>query len=137
MRFLNATRSVFVVTVAVLALTPVTAQDECRVATVVADDAAPNDYLGTHVVLTSDRVFAGASYDDDASTNAGSAYVFKREITGWVQEAELTASDAGTGDNFGTSLAVSVDRVVVGAPDDNDNGTESGSAYVFRREPGG
>ena len=51
-------------------------------------------------------------------------------------ESKLTASDAAAGDAFGNSVAVSGDRMVVGANADDDSGDESGSAYVFVRSGG-
>ena len=36
-------------------------------------------------------------------------------------------------DNFGDSVAIAGDTIVVGAPGDDDNGSDSGSAYVFTR----
>jgi microcompartment protein CcmL/EutN len=47
--------------------------------------------------------------------------------------AKLTASDAASGDQFGTSVAVSGDTAVIGAFLDDDAGSGSGSVYVFTR----
>lgn len=49
---------------------------------------------------------------------------------------KLTASDAAREDRFGASVAVSGEVAVIGAVLDNDGGTDSGSAYVFRSEGG-
>jgi hypothetical protein len=54
----------------------------------------------------------------------------------WSQKQKLTASDAAPGDEFGYSVAVSGYAVVVGAFGDNDAGIWSGSAYVYKPEPG-
>ena len=51
--------------------------------------------------------------------------------------AILTASDAAVGDNFGCSVAIAADTVVVGARFDDVNGNDSGSVYVFRTSDGG
>ncbi len=51
----------------------------------------------------------------------------------WVQEAKLTASDGVVGDWFGFSVSLDGDRALVGAYRDDDNGPQSGSAYVFAR----
>jgi hypothetical protein len=51
----------------------------------------------------------------------------------WTQQQKLTASDAAAEDQFGFSVAISGDYIVVGAPEDSDVGSESGSAYVFKR----
>ncbi len=51
--------------------------------------------------------------------------------------AKLTAADAAAYDDFGVSVAIDGDTVVVGAYWDDDGGTNSGSAYVFRTTDGG
>ena len=48
-------------------------------------------------------------------------------------EYKLTPDDGAYNDNFGMSVAVSGNTVIIGAPDDDDNGNNSGSAYVFVR----
>ena len=53
-----------------------------------------------------------------------------------TETAKLTASDGAADDSFGTSVAVSGDTVVVGAPLDSGASAGQGSAYVFV-EPGG
>jgi FG-GAP repeat len=64
--------------------------------------------------------------------------VFVRDSSGsWSQQAKLTAFDGAAGDNFGESVSVSGDMVVVGASGDDDNGVSSGSAYVFVRDGAG
>ncbi|MBM3949797.1 MAG: hypothetical protein FJ312_11295, partial [SAR202 cluster bacterium] len=71
-------------------------------------------------------------YSDDVGSNdnQGSAYVFVRSGATWSQQAKLTASDGGTEDRFGDSVAVSGDTAVVGARGEN---SAQGSAYVFVR----
>ena len=71
--------------------------------------------------------------------NTGSAYVFRTtdgDAT-YGQVAKLTAADAGGADNFGWSVAIDGATVVVGSPYDDDGGSASGSAYVFRTSDGG
>ncbi|MTI31360.1 T9SS type A sorting domain-containing protein [Cytophagales bacterium RKSG123] len=51
----------------------------------------------------------------------------------WVKQARLTASDGDPGDHFGYSVSISGDQVVVGAYGDADNGSNTGSAYVFKK----
>jgi cysteine-rich repeat protein len=63
--------------------------------------------------------------------DSGSAYVFRRNGSSWVAEQELLPEDRAAGDHFGAPVSVSGDVVVVGARLDDDNGTNSGSAYVF------
>ncbi len=98
-----------------------------------ADDGAVNDYFGVSVSVSGDggTVVVGANGDDSAK---GSAYVYRWNGSTYEQSQKLTASDGATSDNFGLSVAVSGDgnTVVVGATGDDDKGTDSGAAYVFR-----
>jgi len=96
-------------------------------------DAASGDWLGKGVSLSGDTALVGASGDDDAGSNSGSAYVFVRTGMAWSQEAKLTASDGAANDRFGRAVALSGDTALVGAYGDDDAGSESGSAYVFVR----
>ena len=68
---------------------------------ITATDAAVGDGFGLSVSISGDYIVVGAPNDDDEGSNSGSAYVFKRNRTIWIQEAKLTASDAeGAGSMF-------------------------------------
>ena len=100
---------------------------------IIASDGATNDAFGRSVSISGDYAVVAALWDDDSGTDAGSAYVFKRSGKNWTQEAKLSSSDGAAGDWFGESVSISGDYAVVGALQDDDNGTSSGSAYVFKR----
>ena len=100
---------------------------------ITAGDAAAGDEFGTSVAIDGQTAVVGAPFDDDAANSSGSAYVFVLTNDTWTQEAKLTAGDPATNDQFGTSVALDGDTVVVGSPQDDDNGASSGSAYVFVR----
>lgn len=70
----------------------------------------------------------------------GVVYVFEQdplEVEIWTEVVRLAASDGEQGDQFGSALAISKDTMLVGAPQDDDLGFLSGSAYVFSRNAGG
>lgn len=94
-----------------------------------ASDTAMGDWFGNSVALSGNIALVGAPYKDDAGTWSGSAYLFDA-ATG-TEIFKLTASDSALGDQFGSSVAVSGNLALVGAPGDNNLGTDSGSAYVF------
>ena len=97
-------------------------------------DAAANDRFGWSVAIDVDTVVVGALVKD---SNRGAAYIFKRNQGGaenWGQVQKLTASDAAGGDNFGSSVSINADTVVVGAWVKNSN---TGAAYIFERNQGG
>jgi len=98
-------------------------------------DGAQNDQFGYSVSISGDALIVGAPYDTiGATTYQGSATVFKLVGGIWVQQAKLTASDGQPFDYFGSSVAISGDTVVVGAPLDNIvSNSDQGSAYIFVR----
>ncbi|CAK0819346.1 unnamed protein product [Prorocentrum cordatum] len=100
-----------------------------RLLKLVASDGAPADLFGCSVAVSSDgaRVVVGATGDE----TIGSAYVL--DGTTGERLLKLVASDGAPYDRFGVSVAVSSDgaRVVVGASTDDDQGDNSGAAYVF------
>ena len=113
-----------------------------QVAKLTASDGQGSDQFGRSVSVDGDTVVVGAHKDDasDTVTNSGSAYVFTKPDDGWnddeydgTETAKLTASDGAANDEFGFSVAVDGDTVVVGAHKDDDKGAESGSVYVFTK----
>ncbi len=105
-----------------------------------ASDPENNDYFGYSVAIDGDYVVVGAFYEDSIGFDRGAAYVFYRNQGGtdnWGEVAKLTASDAADSDEFGWSVAISGDYVVVGARVEDGAGTDRGAAYVFDRNQGG
>lgn len=99
-----------------------------------ASDGGADDRFGCSADIDTYDAVVGAYFDDvSTQTNAGSAYVFIYSGSTWTQQAKLTASDAATDDEFGISVAIDGDYAIVGAHKDDDNGAESGSAYIFYR----
>ena len=101
----------------------------------VASDGAPGDWFGYSVALDGETAVIGARLhnDDRAGAGSGAAYVFTRESGAWTEKAKLTASDGAAHDNFGFSVSVDADTVVAGAWLDDDDGSASGSAYIFKK----
>ena len=100
-----------------------------------ASDAAAGDLFGAAVSLGTDTVVVGSPFGNNgAGQDAGAAYVFLRSGTTWAQQQKLTAADAELSDNFGSSVSLSGNTAVVGAPFDNTaGGVDAGSTYVFVR----
>ncbi len=98
-----------------------------------ASDGEYGDYFGYSVSLDGDTALIGANSDDDNGDYSGSTYVFTRTGTTWTQQQKLIASDGAQGDYFGFSVSLDGDTALIGANHDDDNGDNSGSAYVFTR----
>ena len=94
-----------------------------------ATDAAPNDSFGVSVAISGNRAIVGAELNDDDGTNSGSAYLF--DVALGTELFKLRADDADAFDQFGFSVAIDGSTAIVGAHKDDDDGSLSGSAYLF------
>jgi len=78
---------------------------------------------------------------DTSAASAGAVYVFVRSGATWLQQEYIKASNTDSLDLFGTSLSISADTLVVGAPGEASNGDNqadnnaprAGASYVFTR----
>lgn len=122
-----------------------------------ASNTGTNDQFGSSVSISGDTLAVGANGEasnakgvngnqtNNNASFAGAVYVFVRTGTNWTQQAYLKASNSAANDNFGWSVALSGDTLVVGAPREDSNATgvngnqndnnaiDSGAAYVFVR----
>jgi len=98
-----------------------------------ASDPEAVDLFGYSVAIEADTVIVSAPVEDPAGlTSAGSAYIFTRDGTTWTQQIKILASDRASSDEFGTSVAISGDTVIVGAKYEDPDGTgDAGAAYIF------
>lgn len=103
---------------------------------ITASDGSASDYFSYSVSISGDgnTALIGAYGDDDKGSSSGSAYVFTRSEGTWTQQAKLLASDGVANSSFGYAVAISSDgkTALIGALTD-ENGTDSGSAYVFAK----
>ncbi|MBI4881069.1 MAG: hypothetical protein HY812_15640 [Planctomycetes bacterium] len=120
-----------------------------------ASNTGAKDHFGMSASVSGDTVVVGAPGEDSSATgvngnqadnsadNAGAAHVFMRTASTWSQQAYLKASNTDFGDEFGNSVSVSGDTVVVGAEYEDSAATgvngyqadnsavDAGAAYVF------
>lgn len=99
-----------------------------------ASDGVSGDVFGMWVAIENDTAVIGAPADPQ---RPGCAYVFERECDGWTQRAKLWASDGAPWDQFGESVAISGDTIMIGAHLDDDSGLNAGAVYVFERPTDG
>lgn len=117
------------------------------------------DAFGAAVAIDADRILVGAPFEDshaassagaeNATPDAGAAYLFTRTLGAWQQSAFLKASNAEANDIFGSAVDISGPRLVVGAPHEDGKlgGTNvnqlnnmmfaAGAAYAFELQPWG
>ncbi|UUX93317.1 PGF-pre-PGF domain-containing protein [Methanoplanus endosymbiosus] len=105
-----------------------------------ASDKSDIDEFGYSVSLSGDTVVVGARYAESGGLYRGQAYVFNKDSGGadnWGQVKILSASDKANSDQFGYSVSLSNDTVVIGAPYADSGGNDCGQAYVFYKDSGG
>ena len=107
-------------------------------AKLVANDGSTDDNFGYSVAISGDTIIVGSPFDNvNSQINRGSAYIFVRNGTSWIPQEKLIASDGATNDNFGYSVSISGDTVLIGVySDDVGTNTDQGSAYIFVRNGG-
>ncbi len=122
-----------------------------------ASNTGTGDYFGWSVSISGEALVVGAFQESSVSTgvngnqadntalNSGADYVFVRSGSTWSQQAYLKASNTGAGDQFGYTVSISGDTLVVGAYGEDSNATgvggnqadnsasTSGAAYAFVR----
>jgi uncharacterized delta-60 repeat protein len=100
-----------------------------------ASQVTAGDAFGSTVSISGNTLVVGSPKEDrnslgiagiESFIDSGAAYVFVRNGTNWSPQAYLKASDPKRENAFGTSVAISLDTVVVGAP-------RASAAYVFKR----
>lgn len=107
-----------------------------------ASNLSASDRFGSSVDIDGNTLVVGAFREGN---DEGAAYVFVRFGSNWLEQAYLKASNPDLDDNFGRSVAISGDTVIVGANEERSNATgvngnqtdnsanEAGAAYIFVR----
>ena len=115
---------------------------------IVAADRGAGAYFGKSICVSGDYLIVGAPYENedemglDSLGAAGSAYIYKNNGGTWTEVQKIVASDRGSTEFFGWSVAISGDYAIVGAYLDShdEKGGDSlkwaGSAYIFRNNGG-
>jgi len=101
-----------------------------------ASDGITADLFGTSVAIDGDYAVCGAPGHDLTYGSEGAAYIFEKPTSGWVAMTEtqkITASDSAGGDEFGWSVSVDGDGIIVSSPDEDGTGAARGAAYIFYR----
>ena len=101
-----------------------------------SDSGNNDDDFGYSVAISGYNIIIGAPGDDDNGYNVGSAYIFNYNGTNWTQTTELHAIDGASSDYYGYCVDISGDYAIIGAYGDDDNGSKSGSAYIYKLENG-
>lgn len=105
-----------------------------------AGNIGANDFFGISVAASGEYVAIGAKWEDsstevgadNAVTDTGAVYIFRRSGNSWIQRQILKGSAVTQYREFGTAAAMDDDLLVVGAHRDDERGTDAGAVHVFR-----
>lgn len=94
-----------------------------------ANDASAGNNFGYSVSISGTRAIVGAPRESSVISASGAAYIF--DVTTGNQISKLKAPDPENFDQFGTAVAISGNTAVISALYDDDDGFNTGSAYLF------
>ncbi len=103
--------------------------DSNETAILVPSEGVSHSYFGGSVAINGDTIVVGA-------WSQGIVYLFKKPGSGWIsthETAKLTASDGVDDDQFGVSVAIDTDTVVIGAAGQDEIAVNAGALYVFEK----
>lgn len=92
------------------------------------------DDFGFSVFIDGDRAILGIpGWDDTAGINQGAAVIYERNGSGnWIEVQTLTSPTPSAHNNYGYSVCLNGDWILVGEPDGDDGGTNDGSAHFYQ-----
>jgi hypothetical protein len=112
---------------------PLTVDPVVQQARLVAFDGAAGDQFGWDVAIDGNTAVIGAFTDDNVFGDDGSAYVYVRSGGTWTIQQKLPNPAANSSDQFGYSVSISGDTLVVGARLDDQTNSDAGNAWVYVR----
>lgn len=139
-------RKLLIVGFAFLAVFNVKAQTVNEIQKIISSDRQKDDRFGQSIDVDGDYIVVGAPLENHDAVggankgDAGAAYIFKNNGGTWVQIQKIVASDRNNNDQFGSSVAISGEYLVVGASDEDHNEVgalaraNAGSAYIFKND---
>lgn len=94
-----------------------------------------NNLFGTAVDVSGDTIIVSARNETvGENSGAGAAYIYRYDEGAWTFEQGIENPEPEAGDEFGYSVAIDGNTVIIGAArDDGALGTDSGSAYIYER----
>lgn len=95
-----------------------------------------NDIFGVRVAVSGNTALISARRDDvhGIGVDAGSVYFFERKGNRWNQVVKLISPDGKADDRFGRGVALSQNRAIISAMNNDQNGTDTGAVYVYKKE---
>ena len=102
--------------------------------TITASGSPICDQYGCSVGISEDGEYAivGAFNDDENGEGFGAAYIYQRSGSVWNLQTKIMAFDGALYDLFGYSVSITENYTFISALNDDDNGEQAGSVYVYQ-----
>jgi len=100
----------------------------------IAADITTNKQFGSALAVSGNYAVVGAADIPGGPAGCNCAYIFEKTNGNWIQKQKIVSSDNIPGNNFGHSVAISRNTIIIGAPNAENN---SGAAYIFKRNTSG
>ncbi|MCH8823328.1 MAG: FG-GAP repeat protein [Planctomycetes bacterium] len=128
--FINSRNIALYLLVSVCAVTLINSAiwGQCELEKLLASDGEAFDQFGNAVAISGDVVVVGARHDDENGPNTGAAYIYRFNGSTWGEEVKLLASNGGSLDEFGFTVGIDGNAVIVGAPLQGGRG----EIYIYR-----
>lgn len=98
-------------------------------------DPEAYSYFGVRVAISGKYLLVGARGDDEEAADSGAAYLYSKNDSGFfTYRQKITGSDIHASSNFGVSVDIDGDMLIVGADGQDGTVSDSGGAYLFRLE---
>ncbi|MFG0246567.1 MAG: GC-type dockerin domain-anchored protein [Phycisphaerales bacterium JB052] len=98
------------------------------------DDPSDLTGVGRRIAMNGDGLVAGAAFSNLGGVDAGAALLFELSTMSHVYTVQ--GGDTASGDQFGGAVAITDDRIYVGAENNDDYGVDGGAVYMFDRATG-
>jgi hypothetical protein len=103
-----------------------------------ASDEAINDNFGSYVTMNSEYMLIGSHNANGTSlSDVGKVYVWKKSYTSFSEYQILEPNVQGANMNFGSSISIKDNFVIIGAPNHTHSSKEkAGSVYYYKYNSG-
>jgi hypothetical protein len=107
-------------------------EDQFReVEKIVPDDGDVEEFFGYSIDISGQWAVVGSHHDSDYGGSSGSAFILKHNGTRWQIDRKLLPGDPKAGDEYGKAARISGNTIAIGCFLDDDQGTNSGSVYLY------
>ena len=95
------------------------------------EDLTNDQYFGKSIAYNNSWLAVSAIYDNDNGIKSGAVYLYYFNGIDWIEHSKIIAYDGEQYDRFGYSIDIYSNKLIVGSIYDDDQGEDSGSAYLY------